>query len=765
VKRYLTILSSVEELPPDAAAAALLAAFDVADQNEARVLAAACAVTLERLAPPRGFAPGISGASGVGAARRVLAPLAFLRLFARTSHPDPKFHPAAAPRAQLRRALLRAIAAIWSSLPEQSRREIAAVTADGWADALATIPPPAADSARRNILALAAEVRQPSLAGALAALLSDPRAPLALDAERLLMDLAQRAADPAASQLSPAQAAAIRAAITKALSDCETHGLRGVFIATHALLTPDTIARARRRAAAIRDGTPNTAPTDPLATWFVDRPALELGASIRASVTPLSRRRAWEWLTIKDLAPACSARLRAAANSAEHDAVLSRWHLSLRPARSRAAREVLRSREGSAWLPNGREAPALDTNARAGAARLAKLTRTPSPSPAAAPPRALDWTLIDPDARVRLVASVNAGGSEVADYAFDHDADVARSAAIAWSDAALRVGGRCIVPRNPDAAAARLDITLAMCASPHAAVRAIGKQDAQSADLFDGRSAPSRINAWRALEHDRAAFIDTIRAASSRAEASQDADARQALLALIRRLDLAADFTDILNTWVARATTAAAQTDTARAGATAITLLSSLTPSQLGDARASLDSCLHAPDTRVRANAVETIMLRVRRGLEPAPADILNSMLELKDDDAHRVRANTIRGLLSACRDTAANSAPRAMAQSQHLTAPPHAEPKHALAATSRDSLERMLRDERPLHRVAAVWAVSRERWLPRADPTLRTRLASLARDDHESSVRRRAADIQRLLGDHTVSVTPHDLTLSGTAA
>ncbi|NUQ52456.1 MAG: hypothetical protein HUU19_07135, partial [Phycisphaerales bacterium] len=93
----------------------------------------------------------------------------------------------------------------------------------------------------------------------------------------------------------------------------------------------------------------------------------------------------------------------------------------------------------------------------------------------------------------------------------------------------------------------------------------------------------------------------------------------------------------------------------------------------------------------------------------------LLTLLELKDDGAHRARANALRGLL----ETAAGE--------------PSVEGVHA-----------MLSDERPMHRLAGVWLAGRV--LPGVKPVIAARYGDLAgavkrlaEKDEDEHVRRRA--------------------------
>ncbi|HRQ73124.1 MAG TPA: hypothetical protein PLU35_08860, partial [Phycisphaerales bacterium] len=125
---------------------------------------------------------------------------------------------------------------------------------------------------------------------------------------------------------------------------------------------------------------------------------------------------------------------------------------------------------------------------------------------------------------------------------------------------------------------------------------------------------------------------------------------------------------------------------------------------------------------RLRANAVEALARRMRRERtgfsESMPVACEQvSLVEFKADGHHRVRANALRAML-AFGDS------------------------HAAAG----ELVGMLRDERPGHRLAAVWLASRaltidgrtsvgRRWTELASHVVR-----MARGERDERVRRRAA-------------------------
>nr|MCU0689639.1 hypothetical protein [Phycisphaerales bacterium] len=151
-----------------------------------------------------------------------------------------------------------------------------------------------------------------------------------------------------------------------------------------------------------------------------------------------------------------------------------------------------------------------------------------------------------------------------------------------------------------------------------------------------------------------------------------------------------------------RAATAASQ-----AGALVATMNNSPAASTAtGEPRAAivelLADCLNLPDARVRANAIDAMVRCGRHATAaptagpttnpaapaPHPADniIIELLLDRALDPHHRIRASVARGLMSL-----------------GLT---HGSPE--LTSAGRRTLVEMLRDQRPMHRVAGLWLAER---------------------------------------------------------
>src|SRR5690606_21126637 len=167
-----------------------------------------------------------------------------------------------------------------------------------------------------------------------------------------------------------------------------------------------------------------------------------------------------------------------------------------------------------------------------------------------------------------------------------------------------------------------------------------------------------------------------------------------------------------------------------RVGATAVKALGALTSEVSGEA---LEGALGHTSARIRANALEAMAQRVRRsgGAGTGVAGLRRSLVELKSDSAHRVRANAICALLRGV----------GPASRQRVYEPGAAE-----------ELSAMVGDDRLMHRIAGLWAAQRlllrgagsglgRQWTP-----LAARLADVARSDTDPRARARAAACVRAL-------------------
>ena len=393
-------------------------------------------------------------------------------------------------------------------------------------------------------------------------------------------------------------------------------------------------------------------------------------------------------------------------------------------------------------MPAASELATLSPDARVGAARLAiRAAGRENASALLAP------LLADADVLVRHAASLAATPTELADFAFDAHHAIAASAARRWSLAGLRSAKGSLLLRAVETDdGTRRRLTSRLARAPVAAVRHVARQDLAAYDWAVDASPAARMAARHMLARDPDGATKRLLEELE----SPDVRRRMGAIGVIRALSLHEAFAPRLIA-IARESTPhlpvptpitnppspiEAPEDASRSAggaidakvdprlrATAISALSdgAMLSASSRDAERVIEECLHDADTRVRANAVEAVAKRVRHS--PGASDhALLTLLELKDDGAHRARANALRGLL----ETAAG------------------EP-------SVDGVRAMLADERPMHRLAGVWLAGRV--LPGVKPVIASRYGELAgvvkrlaEKDEDEHVRRRAVHAAALM-------------------
>ncbi len=449
-----------------------------------------------------------------------------------------------------------------------------------------------------------------------------------------------------------------------------------------------------------------------------------LAVALKRRGTPVLRARAWRLLTSPGLGAAAVERVARADNVVEHEGLLADAHLSLNPKRRRRLGlvDVRTRRDGAAIaldvgspLPNEdltrrlsdrarRGLPLLTANMRVDAA-LGRLVRTP--------------LLDDADALVRLNAARFAEPVELADYLFDPDPRVARTAVFRWSTAGDPDGVRW-PPRLREAGRARLAGRLER--RPERDIARCGLQEWDRLSPFDPRSPVGRLGARRWLAEEPKSFLAQLTDRLESAEVNTRLDALQ----LVRALRIGARLEKQVIEHALNAE------EDARVRATSVALLGELTSDA---SREALDRATSSTDQRVRANAVEA---RGRRAsdvadLATAEPETHAAMIELKHDPHHRVRANALRALLRS-------GTPRRT---------------RVFEPAAIEELEAMLCDERDMHRIAGVWLAERVlsgsgrarlggRW-----DDLARRVASIATGDPSERARARASRCAaRLLGE-----------------
>jgi hypothetical protein len=418
---------------------------------------------------------------------------------------------------------------------------------------------------------------------------------------------------------------------------------------------------------------------------------------LRGTPSPMLRERALRWIVLDPVRSTCVDRLSSADSAHEHEIVLRRASLALRPRRADRLRAVRPGADRAhAPFPDARTLARLSPEARRGMVRFVSLIGLEEQARRGV----LEPTLADPDPLVRLWGAHAAHPADLSDYAFDADASVARSAAQRWST--LGVGG----PQFGSGAwTRRTEVAALLARSPHAAVRGLGMIERERLDPFAGTPG-ARVAARRFHQRDPVGFVRAVR--DRLGDVSRVLDA----VMLVRAMGLAARFEMDL---VALATTDPDD----RVRATAVAALGSVDSEP---ARRIVRASLNAPDQRVRSNAVEAV----------AADDAV--LLEYKDDRSHRVRASAVRRVLnqSGCM---AGDAGGVRARE-----------------TAADALARMLSDDRAEHRLSGAWAAERVVLPERRDllgagwrPVVR-RVLEAAELDHDARVRLRASRCARRL-------------------
>jgi hypothetical protein len=441
-----------------------------------------------------------------------------------------------------------------------------------------------------------------------------------------------------------------------------------------------------------------------------DHPAAPvLRRVLRRDASPLARRVAWRLLVHDRLGQAALERVASTRDAAEHEAVLEHAHLALNPRRARAL-GVLRSPEEKPARAPSRSTPphgpviptephSLSVRARRGLARYAAALRG---GPAHTPDALHVAALTEPDRHARLAHAGAARGPCLVDYCFDPDPVIARTATLRWST-------RGAVPPGTRTSEHRTKLAQRLSTSPHACVRRLVLEEPGAAIRHPGTTL-GRLEFLADTDED-----ERSERLAHAFDSAQSPDRRVAILEAARRLGA-------LHRWQRRLVEllTAPGTD-ARVASAAASAIRSLPGAYPGEAVAR---ALGHADDRVRANAVDSIARLLGRGIAPETARA--GLIELKSARAHRVRANAVRA--------------------------DAARPSGAPLESAGPDIERMLTDDRTLHRLAGAWLAERvlcaagvereaEAWQRAAH-----RVACVARDEADDHVRARAKRCARRL-------------------
>ncbi|GIW74191.1 MAG: hypothetical protein KatS3mg103_0713 [Phycisphaerales bacterium] len=665
------------------------------------------------------------------------------------------------------------LARCWNAVPEPMREPaLHAAGANRWLRAIdhaLGLPEPQARAGAVELAGLiASRLNALSALERVVPLLADEDRAVALAAERALVRATGRAAelgldadgDPtsdrsaAAGQagaqadaqeppIEPVTVRGVEAVIAQAVARFDTHRRFGVLLAALALLHDAAVSAGRRGFGS------------PLARWLVERPGprtknahAALRTVLRKAELPLARRRALSWIVIDHLSQAATDRLSRATTLAEHEVVLASAFLTRR--RLRASRVA-----GMQALPSMPSAPGTHPLGADRAAQAQPATGA-RPRPALA---AIDWPeacpvpgegMIDrlsPQARASLAEWMAAAGVDrpirlrvlaglltddhppvrlslvrhgpstlAEDLAYDPSEAIARSAALRLSRLGEPLEAYPAATQPLETWQRHLD------RHPHAVLRMIGRQElARSGRLGSGPLAACSVRmALRLGGHDQAQWL-------VQAIEQGPAQRRIEAITLCRRLGLPASHQAIRDALLAVVMLAgpagglAEDDPLQRVAATAVRALSQAPGREVGRA---LESACRYPAARVRANAVEALEDRRRRGLTDLPADRFVELAVALTGDAHqRVRANAVRaGLLGL-----------------------EAKPTDAVRSACASALRSMLGDERSAHRLSGLWVAGRvlrrgpELSLGARWTELAAVIADMARHDTDARARDRA--------------------------
>jgi hypothetical protein len=587
-------------------------------------------------------------------------------------------------------------------------------------------------SMRAGLPLLAVDSMDSGLAPALNLLLGDQDRGVAQAAEGAWVEIAARL-----SRLSPARLSGVprmrdaivetdaqpnddrpwRAALAQALRAFPDHRCRGILLATLLLVDSRSLRQASTDAC-----------RDPLGAIVLSREEAASGSLrgfVRTSKLPIAAERALEWLTYPPLARAGADRLAAVTTSQELAALARRWSLSRRPAREVMLREVAPaifvrpngSSEADSRRPLAEDArrivPTMLASLRLGTGERSRL---------------MEPLLLDPSPSVRHAFARLGTHRDVVDLAFDADPRVAGSAA---RRASLIGTGR--TNTDPAHELQRRHAWHALARTRDAGVRALAAAELAHVSCWESGLLGARLAVRRALFTDREG---TLRGLADRLRAASPADLTS-LLGTVRGVGLSGELEETLAELAARCP--GATPDQLRALAS---IVSALGESRSAESLDLLQAFRSHGDARVRANAVQALGRRARVDAWNARR-LVASMIELKGDAQHRVRANALRSIMDV---GSGGELPNTLAT------PALARPDDSHAAEALESLISMLTDDRTPHRLAGVWLAGRTLHRPRTptpedrSPELSARLTEIARFDSDAAVRHRAvATAERL--------------------
>ncbi len=537
----------------------------------------------------------------------------------------------------------------------------------------------------------------------------------------------------------------IERSIVDLLGDFPTHRRRGVALAAAAMLDHWALAnssRAGRRALASAMET------------LAPETASALRLVVRTGREPQTRERAWLWLGFFGLEDpmglAASDRVGVAHSIEDHDALLRNWHWVHQPRRAArwralASGAITNAPPGSAradasrgvpW-PSPKQFSSLSAPARRGVVRLS----APIDRSHALASMLESAALTDPDEAFRLSCAASLEPERLRDLTLDSSSAVARPALTRWLTGSGARGGTDGVAHGKSASEAahaeRVRVLSALLRSEDPWIRLVAESELLAGQAWSAATPASRRAAAAALRRDHAGFLDSLRLRMRHAQTPE----RTRALALVRALGLADEMLPEL--------LELAGSSEPDDGPVVPTAISTLRASRHPDAMAAVRHAMAHSRSRACSNAIEAAIVQDAprtpcRDLMMRDAELYERLIELKSDPRHRVRATAIRELLRAAAARSQARPTNASAPATRGGAPRANEP----AATN--ELRIMLGDDRPMHRVAALWAVERVALGPGLASlapdwnAIASKVAMISREDEEPSVRFRAARVAR---------------------
>lgn len=560
---------------------------------------------------------------------------------------------------------LLAIARAWPSLSSNTRSVAVALGRDRWLRATAELAKESKPESRLSALAIAHDTADPGLGKIAAALLSDEQQSVRRAADETLLRLSLQLLDylprellgesfakiastprtplPADPVVLDLERCTLLAAVADAAWSFASHRCRSPLVSA-LLLVDRAVASplereigARMRRLLSERNHPSHAP---------------LRSVLKRTDCPILRERALRWLCIPAISSAAMDRLRIAESLIEHEIVLRRASLMLRPSRASqlaSASRVRTPQRTHFMYPARSDWGSLSEDARIGLMHMSNVAREDE-----SVRRSLcEPALADTSTRVRLHAAALCSSFDLSDLIYDPSPTIARHATLRWSSLGIeppKIGS--------PACNARTKLAQLNTRSAHAWVRRVASDELDRLIALNPHDPVARQRARRLMHTDPAFFARLLRDRLSAESTRNDAIILIRMLGVEKRFEL--DLIGIIQ----------GEVRDERARASAVIALGRI---ETKAAQYTLAEAVRDGDPRTRSNAVEVI------GLRP------EQILEYKDDSHHRVRASAVRRVLSEIATT------------------PNDQSRLACGA-----MIEMLCDERTKHRLAGVWAAQR---------------------------------------------------------